>query len=207
MVAESASKLSTSSQYQVIRRNGQVTDFDTSKIAIAITKAFLAVEGDSAKDSRRIHDIVANITKQISQNLTRRLDDGGTVHIEDIQDQVELALMRADQHKVARAYVLYRDHQSQKRAEEEKQHPTPISANIIHVTAIDGSKAPLDLKRLQNLILEACAGLKEVDSAAILRDTQRNIFDGVNEADVEKSLVMSARTFIEKDPDYSTVAA
>ena len=207
MAAELASNSSTSSHYQVIRRNGQVTDFDSSKIAIAITKAFLAVEGESAKDSRRIHDVAANITKQIAQNLTRRLDDGGTVHIEDIQDQVELALMRADQHKVARAYVLYRDHQAQKRAEEEKQHPTAVSANVINVTALDGSKAPLDINRLQNLIIEACEGLKEVDSAAILRDTQRNIFDGVNEADVEKSLVMSARTFIEKDPDYSTVAA
>ena len=206
MASESALQ-SSASNYQVIRRNGQVTNFDSSKIAIAITKAFLAVEGDSAKDSRRIHDVVASITNQITQNLTRRLDDGGTVHIEDIQDQVELALMRADEHKVARAYVLYRDQQAKSRAEEEKLHPHAVSENIINVTAADGSKAPLDIERLRNLILEACNGLSAVDSAAILRDTQRNIFDGVAESDVEKSLVMSARTFIEKDPAYSTVSA
>ena len=206
MASESALQ-SSASNYQVIRRNGQVTNFDSSKIAIAITKAFLAVEGDSAKDSRRIHDVVASITNQITQNLTRRLDDGGTVHIEDIQDQVELALMRADEHKVARAYVLYRDQQAKSRAEEEKLHPHAVSENVINVTAADGSKAPLDIERLRNLILEACEGLSAVDSAAILRDTQRNIFDGVAESDVEKSLVMSARTFIEKDPAYSTVSA
>ncbi|NOQ93944.1 MAG: ribonucleoside-diphosphate reductase subunit alpha [Methylophaga sp.] len=206
MSAESTAQ-SSSNQYQVIRRNGQVTNFDNDKIAIAITKAFLAVEGDSAKDSRRIHDIVSNITQQITDNLTRRLDDGGTVHIEDIQDQVELVLMRTGEYKAARAYVLYREQQTQKRAEEEKQHPAPVTESSIQVTAADGSKHPLDVTRLQNLITEACAGLDGVDSAAILRDTQRNIFDGVAESDVEKSLVMSARTFIEKDPAYSTVSS
>ncbi|MFW5450146.1 MAG: ribonucleoside-diphosphate reductase subunit alpha [Methylophagaceae bacterium] len=197
----------TSSQYQVIRRNGQVTDFDSNKIAVAITKAFLAIEGESAGDSRRIHDIVSNITKQISDSLTRRLDDGGTVHIEDIQDQVELALMRTGEYKTARAYVLYRESQSQKRAEEEKKHPKAVNETTINVTAADGTKQPLDIDRLRNLIDEACEGIEEADSAAILRDTQRNIFDGVAEADVEKALIMSARTFIEQDPHYSTVAA
>ncbi|NQZ54622.1 MAG: ribonucleoside-diphosphate reductase subunit alpha [Piscirickettsiaceae bacterium] len=201
------SSTNSSSQYQVIRRNGEVTNFDSNKIAIAITKAFLAVEGDSAQDSRRIHDIVKKITQQIADSLTRRLDDGGTVHIEDIQDQVELALMRTGEYKTARAYVLYRESQSQKRAEEEKKHPTAVNETTLNVTAPDGTKYPLDIDRLRNLIEEACENIDGVDSAAILRDTQRNIFDGVAEADVEKALVMSARTFIEQDPHYSTVAA
>ncbi|OUR88988.1 ribonucleoside-diphosphate reductase subunit alpha [Methylophaga sp. 42_8_T64] len=205
--AEIPPNSSTQSQYQVIRRNGQVTSFDNSKIAVAITKAFLAVEGDSAKNSSRIHEIVAKITEQITGNLTRRLEDGGTVHIEDIQDQVELALMREGEYKVARAYVLYRESQSQKRAEEEQKHPTAVTENSIYVTAEDGSKSPLDLQRLENLIIEACDGIDEVDSAAILKDTQYNLFDGVAEADVEKALVMAARTFIERDPAYSTVAS
>ncbi|MFW5427388.1 MAG: ATP cone domain-containing protein, partial [Methylophagaceae bacterium] len=123
MSGEATAQQNTHSKYQVIRRNGQVTDFDSSKIAVAITKAFLAVEGESAGDSQRIHETVAGITKQIADNLTRRLDDGGTVHIEDIQDQVELALMRTGEYKAARAYVLYREQQNQKRVEEEKKHP------------------------------------------------------------------------------------
>ncbi|MBL4637885.1 MAG: ribonucleoside-diphosphate reductase subunit alpha, partial [Proteobacteria bacterium] len=121
--------------------------------------------------------------------------------------QVELALMREGEYKVARAYVLYRESQSQKRAEEEQKHPTAVTENAIYVTAADGSKNPLDLQRLENLIIEACDGIDEVDSAAILKDTQYNLFDGVGESDVEKALVMAARTFIEKDPAYSTVAA
>ncbi len=207
-MTQNASLRSTStSQYRVIRRNGQVTDFDGSKIAAAITKAFLAVEGDSAKNSRRIHDIASSITQQIIDNLARRLDEGGTIHIEDIQDQVELGLMRADEYKVARAYVLYREEQAKKRAEEEKKHPHAVDSSVLHVTTAEGQTVPLDTARLKNLISEACEGLPHVDSELILRDTQRNLFDGVKEEDVAKSMVMAARTFIEKDPEYSTVAA
>lgn len=205
--AEHYTQPSSETGYKVIRRNGKVTEFNSSKIAVALTKAFLAVEGQAAKDSRRIHETVAELTSQVSENLLRRLDDGGTVHIEDIQDQVELALMRAGEYKVARSYVVYREQQSQKRAEEERKHPQPANESKLHVTLNDGTRQPLDIDRLRNLIDEACQGLAQVDNAAILRDTQRNIFDGVSEKDVEKALVMSARTFIEKDPAYSTLAA
>ncbi|WP_417550426.1 ribonucleoside-diphosphate reductase subunit alpha [Methylophaga sp.] len=209
MASEAEHYIQPSSEtgYKVIRRNGKVTEFNSSKIAVALTKAFLAVEGQAAKDSRRIHETVAELTSQVSENLLRRLDDGGTVHIEDIQDQVELALMRAGEYKVARSYVVYREQQSQKRAEEERKHPQPANESTLHVTLNDGTRQPLDIERLRNLIDEACSGLAQVDNAAILRDTQRNIFDGVSEKDVEKALVMSARTFIEKDPAYSTLAA
>lgn len=205
--AQSMNNSSAESGYSVIRRNGKVTNFDSSKIAVAMTKAFLAVEGESAKNSHRIHDTVKTLTQQITDNLLRRIDEGGTVHIEDIQDQVELALMRAGEYKVARSYVLYREKQAEKRAEEEKRHPKPANETTLHVIATDGSRQPLDIDRLRNLIIEACEGLAQVDSEAILRDTQRNLFDGVKEADVEKALVMGARTYIEKDPAYSTLAA
>ena len=199
---------SPQSKYNVIRRNGQVTSFDDSKIAVAISKAFLAVEGDSGENSSRIHQVVKTITAQVSDNLTRRLDDGGTVHIEDIQDQVELALMREGEYKVARAYVLYRESQKQKRAEEDAAKPHLVEEEtVLNVTAIDGSSRPLDIKRLETLIKEACEGIEEVNSEQILTDTKRNLFDGVSELDVEKALVMSARTFIEKDPAYSNIAA
>ena len=207
MTSQSTLQSTSNSSYQVIRRNGQVTDFDSNKIVIAMTKAFLAVEGDSAQNSQRIHEVVAKLTKQITDNLTRHLDNDSTFHIEDIQDQVELTLMRADEYKAARAYVLYREQQNQKRTEKEKKHPTAVTETKINVIAADGTKHPLDLNRLQNLITEACEGLNGVDENIILRDTQRNIFDGVTEADVEKALIMSSRTFIEKDPAYSTVSA
>ncbi|MEE9398436.1 MAG: ribonucleoside-diphosphate reductase subunit alpha [Methylococcales bacterium] len=191
---------------RVIRRNGKVTAFDGNKIAVAITKAFLAVEGGNAAASSRIHDAVAELSEHIVKALTRRLPSGGTVHIEDIQDQVELALMRSSNQKVARAYVLYRDERSRLRAEKsEKQETEELTG--LQVTLDDGSKKTLDIGRLEKVIAEACQGLIDVDGSWILKETLRNLFDGVPEKDVAPTLVMSVRTSIEKEPNYSFVAA
>jgi ribonucleoside-diphosphate reductase alpha chain len=190
---------------QVIRRNGKVTGFDASKIAVAVTKAFLAVEGGSAAASSRIHQTVQAITDQVVAALTRRMPSGGTVHIEDIQDQVELALMRAGEHKIARSYVLYREERARERAAKAAETAEP--ERLVNVTLADGTTRPLDVDRLRRLVAEACSGLDEVDPDAILQDTCRNLFEGVREQDVSQALVMSARTLIEKEPNYSEVAA
>ncbi|HHH48661.1 MAG TPA: ribonucleoside-diphosphate reductase subunit alpha, partial [Gammaproteobacteria bacterium] len=189
--------------YQVIRRNGQLTGFDAAKIQVAVTKAFLAVEGSQAADSHRIRDIAAQLTQQVSDGLFRRLPAGGTVHIEDIQDQVELALMRNGHHKVARAYVLYREEHARQRNEsvvESAEQP-------IHVTLNNGERRLLDMSQLKRTIDAACAGLDDVDAERILHDAQRNLFDGIAENDVATALVMSARTQIEREPNYSAVSA
>ena len=196
-------------EVRVIRRNGKVTAFDADKISVAITKTFLAIEGGNAAASSRIHETVADLTDQIVKALTRRLPSGGTVHIEDIQDQVELALMRSEHHKVARAYVLYRDKHARQRAEEDQQQNdgTDQQPTAVTVTLEDGSSKPLDFNRLNNIINEACADLIDVEQDLILIETLRNLFDGVPEKDVAVTLVMSARTLIEKEPNYSYVAA
>ena len=195
-------------EFHVIRRNGKVTGFDASKIAVALTKAFLAIEGGSAAASPRIHETVRNLTHQVVDALTRRMPDGGTVHIEDIQDQVELALMRFGEHKIARAYVLYREEQAHKRAEERAASGEPAEEDhIVDITLADGSKAPLDVARLKALVGEACKGLDDVSDEKILEATCKNLFDGVSEKDVGQTLVMSARTLIDQEPSYSHVAA
>ncbi len=194
-------------EVRVIRRNGKVTAFDANKISVAITKAFLAIEGGNAAASRRIHENVTQLTEQITAALMRRLPSGGTVHIEDIQDQVELALMRSEHHKVARAYVLYREEHARLRSETTQQSDKSEQQNIIHITATDGGRKPLDIHRLKKLISEACIGLKNVDQEFILLETFRNLFDGVPEKDIIPTVIMSTRTQIEKEPDYSFVSA
>ena len=192
---------------RVIRRNGKVTNFDANKIAVAMTKAFLAVEGGSAAASRRVHDLVQALTEQLSEALFRRNPAGGTIHIEDIQDQVELSLMRSGEHKVARAYVLYREEQKRKRSEEAAKKQTTKPEHLVNIVRADGSTQPLDVERLRRLVGEACSGLEAVTVESILDDTCRNLFDGVKERDVSQALVMSARTLIEKEPNYSHAAA
>ncbi|NOR42394.1 MAG: ribonucleoside-diphosphate reductase subunit alpha [Gammaproteobacteria bacterium] len=196
-------------QFRVIRRNGKVTAFDGEKISVAMTKAFLAVEGGNAAASNRIHEIVKNLTELVVNALTRRIPDGGTFHIEDIQDQVELALMRGGHQKISRSYVIYRDEHAKARAlEQEQTHSEAVNVtSSIKVTMEDGSTQPLDIQRLHAVVTEACEGLQDVDAQAIITDTERNLFDGVPHKDVARMLVMSARTLIEKQPDYCYAAS
>ena len=196
-------------EYRVIRRNGKVTGFDSGKIAVALSKAFLSVEGGTAAASTRIHEKVNALTEQVVRGVTRSMPGGGTVHIEDIQDYVELVLMRAGEQKIARAYVIYREDRARERAEKNqiKQKDIAVDQNLIKVTSADGSITPLDMNRLTAIVNEACTGLEYVEGHLIIDDAYRNLFDGVKETDVNHALVMSARTLIEKEPNYTYVAA
>ncbi|VXB24606.1 Ribonucleoside-diphosphate reductase subunit alpha [Pseudomonas sp. 8BK] len=193
-------------QLRVIKRNGTVVPYTDDKITVAITKAFLAVEGGTAAASSRIHETVERLTEQVTATFKRRMPSGGTIHIEEIQDQVELALMRAGEQKVARDYVIYREAQANKRknasaGEVAQPHPS------IRVTHTDGSVAPLDMGRLNTIVTEACEGLAEVDGELIQKETLKNLYDGVAQSDVSTALVMTARTLVEREPNYSYVTA
>ncbi|MFT5548236.1 MAG: ribonucleoside-diphosphate reductase alpha chain [Candidatus Azotimanducaceae bacterium] len=199
-----------SSIYNVIRRNGKLTSFDKNKIAVAMTKAFLAVEGGQAAASSRVHETVERLSNLVVDTLTRRQPDGGTFHIEDIQDQVELSMMRSSEQKVARAYVLYRENRSNARLQEKKNSPSTqdIDESIaLNVKLKDGSLQPLDLARVRTVINDACNGLDCADSERVYNITVRNLFDGVPASDVSPTVVMSARGLIDNEPQYSHVAA
>jgi ribonucleoside-diphosphate reductase alpha chain len=195
-------------QLKVIKRNGTVVPYTDDKIALAMTKAFLAVEGGSAAASPRIRELVAELTGQVSATFKRRFPSGGTIHIEDIQDQVELALMRSGEHKVARDYVLYREERARARAEARKAQPAEQPAeSSIQVVAEDGSRAPLDVARIRVLVGEACSGLTDVDGERIIREAMNNMYDGISAQDVSTALLIAARTLVEEEPNYTYVTA
>ncbi|HET8881737.1 MAG TPA: ribonucleoside-diphosphate reductase subunit alpha [Solimonas sp.] len=191
---------------KVIRRNGKLTGFDAKKISVAVTKAFLAVEGGAAAASAAVRSKVEAITQQVESALTRHMVGGGTLHIEDIQDQVELALMRAGEHKVARSYVLYRDEQARKRAAEASKAPEAARPGIT-VKRDDGSAVALDEGRMRRLVSEACAGLSGTDIEEVVGAALRDLYDGIPEAELSQALTLAARARIEKEPNYTYVSA
>ena len=195
----------TPGDIRVMKRNGAVVGFDATKIVVAMSKAFLAVEGNTAAASNRIHETVERLTAQVVDTFHRRMPSGGIVHIEDIQDQVELCLMRNGEHRVARDYVLYREERKRMRSDKvespREDHPE------IKIIKGDGSKEPLDVGRLKTVIAEACDGLTDVDGALVLQETLKNLYDGVTQQDVNAALIMSARTMVEKEPNYTYVTA
>ena len=190
--------------FKTIRRNGSVVAFEPGKISVAMSKAFLAVAGSQGATSARIRDQVAHLTEQVVSALMRRKPEGGAIHIEEIQDQVELALMRSGEHDVARAYVLYREERSRQRA----LRGEADVAHVINVVKANGERQLLDVAALKALIKSACAGLEaDTDAEHILSETLKNLYDGVAEDEVNKSAIMAARAMIEKDPSYNLVTS
>jgi len=191
--------------YQIIRRNGAVVSFEPNKIAVALMKAFLAVHGTQGAASASVRETVDVLTESVVRGLLRSRPGGGTFHIEDVQDQVELGLMRGGHHEVARAYVLYRERRAQERAKQGQ--PTVAQASALSVTD-RGQRVPLDDARLQALIESACANLgADVKPDPILAETRRNLYDGVPIDEVYKAAILAARTLIEKDPGYTRATA
>jgi ribonucleoside-diphosphate reductase alpha chain len=200
-----ASTPSPLNQYQIIRRNGAVVPFEPNKIAVAMMKAFLAVHGTTGAASASVRETVEALTQGVIRALMRSRPGGGTFHIEDVQDQVELGLMRGGHHEIARAYVLYREKHSQERAQKVVQQVN--AAPVLH--AIDnGQRVVLDLARLNDIITAACSGLGvDIKPQPIMAETMRNLYDGVPMEEVYKASVLAARTLIEKDPDYTFATA
>ncbi len=203
-------QLSPGKLYILRRDNRSIVAFDPNKITVAITKAYLAVEGGNAAASRRVHDIVSELTSLVITALSRHLNRGGIVRVEEVQDQVELALMRQGLQKVARTYILYREERRLARELYNKNNPNAATIDeqgILTLTQENGQTIRLKRDFLDNLVHAACKGLPEVEPNLIIEETLKNIFDGIKIGDLRKALVMSARTRIERDPSYSYVAA
>nr|HAT8712646.1 ribonucleoside-diphosphate reductase subunit alpha [Legionella jordanis] len=190
---------------KTIKRNGKVVQYDDNKIKVAITKAFIAIEGSNAAASNRIHEQVNQLTQQITQAFKRRLPSGGAIHIEDIQDQVELALMRSSHYEVARAYVLYREEHRKVRENALKQQAR--DAKVPLITMPDGEIKPLDMERVKTIVNEACRDLDHVSAEPVIKDALRNLYNQAKLEDVHKALIMAARTLVEKEPNYTYVSA
>jgi ribonucleoside-diphosphate reductase alpha chain len=203
---QGAAAVSAYQGYQIIRRNGAVVSFEPNKIAVALMKAFLAVHGTQGAASASVRETVDGLTESVVRALLRSRPGGGTFHIEDVQDQVELGLMRGGHHEVARAYVLYRERRAQERARQ-GQAPAAPAETALQVTD-RGQRMPLDWARLQAIVASACEGLgADVKAEPILQETRRNLYDGVPIDEVHKAAILAARTLIEKDPGYTRATA
>ena len=174
---------------RVIKRNGSVVDFDRSKIEVAITKAFLAVHTSAAAASSSVQQKVAQLSQNVYDTFSSRMPSGGTIHIEEIQDQVELALMRSEELKVARAYVLYRAERTKLRQEESS------------ISQEEPKLSPSE--RTETIAKEACEGLSGTNAETILKEANKNLYEGASENEIKEALILSSRSLVEIEPNYT----
>ena len=185
---------------RVMKRNGKVVAFDREKIKVAIMKAFLAVEGSSAAASTRIHDQVEQLTDDVVSVFERRMPSGGSLHIEDIQDQVELQLMRNEHQQVARSYVLYREERKNQRNEEQLKRETTSQKS-------EESSNNEVSEGFEGKVHKACEGLVDVNPEELIEAIKATAYEGISEEDLSNCILIAARTFVEKEPNYSFVTA
>lgn len=188
---------------RVIKRDGSAAAFTVDKIILAITKAIIAVEGEQSSESARVRKVSHEIANHIKQRLAKNGAAQSSVHIEDIQDQVELGLMRHGMQKVARAYVLYREEQATKRLDTKPVEDVPY----YEVLASDGQRYQLAESDIKSFIAKACEGLGAIDVPTLTALCLRNLYQGIQQRDLATALIMAARAKIEHEPQYSDVCA
>ncbi len=196
---------------RVLRRDRTIAPFDANRIAVAITKAFLAVEGSAAGQTARLRAIVGELTTAVVTPLSQRYGDTSgaalrPIPLEQVQDQVELELMRGGHGAVARAYILYREEHRRAREERSGLGAPATSESLLH-SVYDGTAVPIDLATLRAAIDEACAGLGDVDADFVFSRAREALYDGMSAAELGQAPILTVRELVESEPEYSTVAA
>ncbi|HRX53387.1 MAG TPA: ribonucleoside-diphosphate reductase subunit alpha [Verrucomicrobiales bacterium] len=199
--ARGGAKETAKPMIKVIRRSGEVVGWNPNKIEIAIRSAFLSL----GKDSSPAADLAAAVTETVAASGQEY------IHIEAVQDRVQEELMRQGHYKIAEAFILYRAHRSARRAREQRVEVAPdveSQDTMIVVTKADGQSYlwdGLDLRRridFAMIDLDLCLPSDEIE-LELRRAFQREMSEG----DLQKTIILNARTLIEKDADFARFAA
>jgi len=196
----------------VVRRDGSISSFKSDKISDAIKKAFLAqtkIRNNKNKEKEQedsIHKTVEGLTHKVVSALTRRIADGDMIHIEDIQDQVELGLMRDEHHKVARAYVLYREQRAASRYHTKKlKEQVGAKASSMAVTKRNGEKEPISLDKITNRVSVLSTGLN-IDPIVVVQKAVPGLYNEITSTEIDTYLAETAASLTVEHPDYSYLA-
>lgn len=184
---------------RLIRRNGNVVPWSETKIEIAVRKAFLTIK----ENPEPAIDVAKAVTERV------RRGDQSFVHIEDVQDMVQEELMRQGHFKAAEHYILYRAQRNLLRREQESVATEDLSQDsMIVVTTEDGQSSFWDGTELKKRISFSSIGLKlNLDDAEIERELRRSIGTEISAKDLKATIILNAKTLIEKDADFAKFAA
>lgn len=188
---------------KVIKRDGSLIDFDPSKIRVAISKAFIDVEGDDVELSNRLSEITEKLTNFIVTDLANNWPKNTPISIESIQDKVELALIKHDYFKIHRAYIVYREKHAEKRIAQEHKDKAPV----IFITDASGKEITYSKKQLLKYLTVKTATITNVDPELIADATIKSSFKGISTDEFRKAIVISTKALVEQDPNYSYAAA
>ena len=188
-------------ELRVVKRTGEVVDFDRSRIVNAVQKAV------EASDAAVPEGTVEGMVDAIQTEIEGRFYDFYP-NVENIQDIVEKHLVRGQHYEIAKAYILYRAERQQVREAAARRAIENAKLGKLTVTKRDGRTQLLNIKKLDDTLRRASRGLGDAISFDLVeREVIKNIYDEVDTVDLDRALVLAAAAFIERDPAYSYLAA
>lgn len=188
------------SKLMVIKRNGEVVDFDSNRIRNAIVKAV------KATNSQVKEDTLDHITLEVCQEIEVRFTDFYP-NVENIQDIVEKNLVKHGLYELAKEYILYRAKRAEEREKERKENIEKSLLGKLRVKKRDGKTVMFDINRVKKTISRVSKGFDVVSPDLIAKEVVKNIYDGVTTEEIEKAMVLAGSAYIETDPAYSYVSA
>ena len=188
---------------RVVKRTGEVVDFDGARIQNAIVRAVGAVKAASVNESE-VESIAEDVTEEIRARFTDFYPN-----VENIQDIVEKHLVRAQHYKVAKAYILYRAERQKAREEAAERAIENAKLGKLTVKKRDGRLQLLNVRKIDESLRRASEGLdtEALDYDAILREVVKNVYDEIDTTDIDKALVLAAAAFIERHPAHSYLSS
>lgn len=197
-------------EFSVRKRDGRIVPFDGTRIQLAIEAAFKADAGVHRDQPlpNAAHTNVTRVANAVIQTALARALKGEALEIEVLQDLVETHLMEAGHHSIARRYILYREERRKARAlRGERTAEGDLQARLF-VSSPDGSREALEPQRIRRRLISACRDFEQNCSPRELADeTLKNLYDGVKVEEIEQAMILAARARIEREPDYTFVAA
>lgn len=195
--------------YTTTKRDGKAVSFKPEKITLAIARAFRACNGGILTEE--LLETARKISADVIADIRAQWPEGKCLNIEEIQDLVEKNLMTAGYHDIAHRYIAYREERARiRRAKERKDDATAVSSDWVkHITykTSDGREEPVPLQEIRFAIESCCEGLANVSIEEILNESRKNYFNGITGEQITTAHIMAARSFLEKDPQYTFAAA
>jgi ribonucleoside-diphosphate reductase alpha chain len=211
MSTSASSSQTIKSNTLVQKRDGRTVEFDPSRIETAIEKAFRADRG--TQEGQQLDKFSAREVREVTNEAIAAI---GAEHklqigIEEIQDLVEMRLMQRGHYSVARRYIVYRENRSKARSLKAMVDPSTELDNEpsqkLLVRQADGIERALDWGFIAKKIEFACAGLTECNPNELVEEVSRSLYNHMTQEELERSLILAARTKIEKDPQYQNATA
>ncbi len=200
------------SEWIIRKRDGRTVAFDSGLIQKAIRNAFRAelnlVDGQPLDPT--VAEEIAAITGQVVEQCGADASSADGIGVEQVQDLVEMHLMRGGHYRTARRYIVYRSEHERIRSLQQiealEEASEKAAAPRLQVLREDGLRTSFDINRIRRRLQYACENLPDCDVEDLTKEVSKSVFDGISVLEIDRAMILAARSRIERDPAYDTVA-